>query len=209
MAANLRIPVGWDFFLKWSAVTALGWSVWVLLVPMALLVSFFSLASPAIASVVVAAMLVNMTPGMSVGLFQWLFLRQHIRRASLWLISSILGSVLGAMILTNSYITARGQQGTVIGMSIGAMQWLVLSRWRWRSLLWPLVSAFSWALSWQLLFDSLYANTVRQAWDGALGATLAAILASSVIPGIALGSMTGLTLMWLLRKRARQSKSAH
>ncbi len=204
VTAPLNVQIGWNLFFKWLAMTSVGWTIWVLLVPAALLATVFSLVFPIIAVLVVIPTLINTTPGISVGFFQWLILRQRVRQASLWLISSFLGSVLGAVLLLYSDITLRGHQGAVIGLSIGAMQWLVLSRWRWRSLVWLPVSTVSWALSWNLLFDSLYTNMITQSWTGVLGPSLARILAIAVIPGIALGSMTGLTLIWIFLRRVRQ-----
>ena len=67
--------MGW-----WIAATVLGW-----LLP-AVVLGLFALFSTTLSSALFLVLI-----GGSIGLVQWLVLRQHVRRAALWILASVLG----------------------------------------------------------------------------------------------------------------------
>ena len=82
--------MGW-----WIAATVLGW-----LLP-AVVLGLFVLFSTTLSSALFFALI-----GGSIGLVQWLVLRQHVRRAALWILASVLGWG-GAILVSGETISSQ------------------------------------------------------------------------------------------------------
>ena len=143
----------WGLWLQWIMVTTVGWVLGMLFIHP------FGLAAS----------------GIAIGVLQWVVLQQHISRGRQWILASIVGWTTGwtlALIAVPSDF--RLLAGIVLGVSVGAAQWLVLRREVRLAGWWPIVSALAWATG--------------------MG-VMPGVLMSGILPG----SMTGIALELLLR----------
>ncbi|MEJ2737181.1 MAG: hypothetical protein P8189_27075 [Anaerolineae bacterium] len=114
----------WIFWLKWVLASTLGWVVGLLLPRSA-----------------------GMTIGALVGIAQWIVLRPLFRQSGWWILASAVGWAASYTLL--SMVLPVGDvflYGGVIGVTIGAAQWLVLRRWASRSGWWVAISTLGWAV---------------------------------------------------------------
>jgi hypothetical protein len=143
----------WGIWLQWIMVTTVGWILGMLFIHP------FGLAAS----------------GIAIGILQWIVLQQHITRGRRWILASIAGWVAGwviALLIVPSDF--RVLAGIVLGVSVGAAQWLVLRREVYAAGWWIIISALAWATGIGLV---------------------PGVLTSGVMPG----TMTGIALELLLR----------
>ena len=170
----------WGVGLGWVLATTLGW-----LVGFAICEAFASFLQSLRADGAVI--------GISIGIAQWLVLRQRFGGAKLWILVSVLGFAIGkfaadAVIQTETGFVGLVLSGLVIGIGAGFAQWVVLVRHVSRAELWIVASALGWALGWVVIGtvdDAIGGPTVMAYLIGALGAAVA-------------GLITGTALVWLL-----------
>ena len=97
----------WFFLFQWIMATTLGSILGRFLIPN----------------------LAVMTVGIATGIFQWLVLLNRFRSTSEWIISTTLGISIGSII--NQFLLPGSSDflaGTVLGVTVGTAQWLVLRR---------------------------------------------------------------------------------
>jgi len=128
--------------------------------------------------------------GAALGTMHWLVLRRRIRQAYLWVVASVVGGVVLAMLSLAMGGAVGGLLGGLrIGAVLGIMQWLVLRRWISRAYLYLLASIGGFAL----------ALSAGEAVGFSLGGS-AGWLAGGTILGIITGTITGAALVWLLHQ---------
>ena len=157
MSERVDVLFDWGFWLQWIMVTTVGWILGMLFIHP------FGLAAS----------------GMAMGVLQWVILQQDIRDAQRWILASIAGWV-GAWMITLLVVPedARLLAGFILGLGVGAAQWMVLRR------------EVRWA-GWWIIISAL-------AWATGLG-LVPGVIVSGTIPG----SMTGIGLEVLLRHARR------
>lgn len=154
-----------------------------------------------------------------VALLQWLVLRGRLQGAGWWVLATVLGLGVGLFValLPTTLAAMAGEgpltsamvgtqvgliilAGALLGMTLGVAQWgLVLAR---RALpgsaWWPLVCAAGWGLAFAGLWGI---GTLLQTADviDAIG-EVPTLLLASLVPGGALGAITGIVLVRLLRR---------
>ena len=146
----------WALWMKWILATTLGWALgWI--------VSEFAV-------------------GLTVGLAQWLVLRDRLAQSRWWILASTAGwaagrALAGAVIPTGNPVLIGGTIGAILGIT----QFLVLRSQVRQSWWWIVLSAASWGL----------------ALTGILGAPLVGTIA---------GAATGLGLEPFLRHSSREPR---
>jgi len=153
----------WGFWLQWIMVTTVGWILGMLFIHP------FGLAAS----------------GVAIGVLQWVVLQHLIHRTRQWILASVVGWATGWLVsLIAVPSDARLLAGTVLGISVGAAQWLVLRR------------EVHWA-GWWVIISGI-------AWATGLG-LVPGVLTSGILPG----SMTGIALELLLRypKQSQQDSA--
>jgi hypothetical protein len=118
-----------------------------------------------------------LTAGLFVGIFQWLVLQSRIADAWRWIVATSAGWTVGYLI--TFFMVPREfefLQGTVIGLTTGIAQWIVLRQ------------ALHWS-AWWIIFSVIGWTT---------GLTL---LPGILLTGTMAGGFTGFTLEVLLRNR--------
>lgn len=135
----------------------------------------------------------TVTFGLSLGIMQWIVLKQHVPNVGSWIWWSTIGCVIGFVIVPGQIGALR--VGAVIGCAIGLSQWNVI---QWRSLIdalkWILANAFAYAVGFTVanstgLFISNYVNS--SSLNGTLG---------GIVGGILVGIVTGNSLIKLLKR---------
>ena len=128
--------------------------------------------------------------GAALGIMQWLVLRRLIPQAHQWLLASLIGGVMLAILGFVIGAAVGGPLGgAVMGAALGTMQWLVLRCKVSRAYLFLLASIVGFALA--LTAGEAIGFTV----DGAAG-----WVAGGTLFGILVGVITGVALFWLLRQ---------
>jgi hypothetical protein len=131
---------------------------------------------------VVAVVVGGVLVGASLGVAQWLLLRQRLSRAAWWILASAVGIAVAAAGWWLLESTAGVAVAALSGVSLGVAQWLVLRRQLSRAAWWILASAVGFAVVF-VAFDS----SVASAATGAVGV-------------VAYGAITGGVLVLLLRQ---------
>jgi hypothetical protein len=152
--------------------------------------------------------------GASIGTAQWLVLRYHVARPSLWVIASMLGTTLGMTIggiLYNStgrlgnYYGAIVIGSLVVGASLGMAQCFVLRRYVARSGWWVVANSVGLLLAVGL--SGVLAQVLFIATANVLGEGITTFLSGIVAGGLLLvsyGSITGTVFVWLFRQHPPQ-----
>lgn len=175
-----RARLGWGFWLLWVLASTVGWYS-------GFYVGIFgTLAVEAILPNYGGAVLWAGL-GAGVGILQWFVLRWRVSRSGWWVLASILGlavaAVLGtAVALARGYSIMPWSPAVVAGVGgamAGIMQWFVLRRQVSRAGWWVLASTVGWAVSMEA--------------TGFLSPNMAMAV-------VGLGAVTGLALVWLLRQ---------
>jgi hypothetical protein len=149
-----RPPFDWALWMKWILATTLGW--------------------------VLGWIVSELAVGFTVGLAQWLVLRDQFERSGWWVLASAVAWAAGRA-LAGAFMPAGNPVliGGTLGAIVGFAQWLVLRSQLRQSYWWVVLSAAGWGL----------------ALTGVLGAPLVGSVA---------GAMTGLGLELLLRYSPRE-----
>lgn len=154
-------PIDWSFLLQWVLVNVLAW----------LLTLVF---------------LGNLWIGLTMGLAQWLVLRQVVPESGWWTPLTTFGWLVGAALIMSGLLLPPGPNlvtsmlaGAIIGGVVGLAQWFVLRRWVEIAVAWIPVNALAWSIT----------------FTGILGETIA---------GASVGIITGIALDWLLRNAPKK-----
>jgi hypothetical protein len=148
----------WGLWLQWIMVTTVGWVLGMLLIHP------FGLAAS----------------GIAIGVLQWVVLQQRITRGRGWILASVAGWTAGWLIALIAVPSDfRVLAGIVLGVTVGAAQWLVLRREVHLAGWWIIISPLAWATGMGLV---------------------PGVLTSGVMPG----AMTGIALELLLRYPKQQ-----
>ncbi len=148
--------------------------------------------------------------GAAVGIAQWLVLRRHAWQvAGWWVVATVAGAMLGlglgmalaqAVNLSSLMVADRGASafvrllpvvlqtsltGAVVGVVLGAAQWLVLRRSIQPAGWWIIASGLGWMIGMGL---------------GAALASVITTIGALLVTGIASGALTGLALQQLVRQ---------
>jgi hypothetical protein len=203
-------PVGWDFWLQWVSVTAMGLgALWT--VSRALLGNFeiviSSIVIPAgesmgrVAGWAIGGAAVGTGLGAMIGLLQWIVLRQQVSQAGWWVLATAVGWGLGwavggpvVGIVRRAEVVTLSTGWAVSGLWAGLLQWVVLRQQVFGAKRWMLVSAVIGALGWLLGWLTGWVM------GGVVGRDLAEIVGSIVL-GLVGGAITGFPLIRLLRHR--------
>ena len=191
-----RAQVGWGFWLLWVLASTGGWLF-------GFFVGWFGGYAvegilPNYGSAAVVAAL-----GAGVGIWQWFVLRRRVSRSGWWVLASILGLAVAAVVGT-AVALARGYSAIpenfavvagVGGAMAGLMQWFVLRRQVSRAGWWVLASTVGWAVS----------GTVSGLVDQLEFMGFLALPVGVAGCGVVLGAVTGLALVWLLRQPAKEA----
>jgi hypothetical protein len=116
-------PFDWAFWFQWMLATAAAWVIGRLLFP--------SLAT--------------VTIGLAIGILQWFLLKSRILDAWWWIVASAFGWALGSflvLLLIPEELDVFAS--LIIGLSMGSAQWIVLSRFTYRSGWWIVVNIIAW-----------------------------------------------------------------
>jgi hypothetical protein len=153
---------------------------------------------------VVALVVIPVSAGFLVGLFQWLVLRQYLTHSVDWILHEgagwSLGYALGLVLIRALSETLLGAllAYAVFGGIIGVIQWPVLRREIRHAVPWMLANVVAWAVGSyvsQLVLTLLVSN-------GVIGQVVSTLTISGVT-GLVAGLITGLTLVWTVRQPER------
>ncbi len=113
--------------------------------------------------------------GVALGILQWLTLQHRFKNAWTWILATTAGWVVGAS-LTMWMVPARQDflAGSIIGLSVGIAQWLVLRREVHWSFWWIVISIVGWT-------------------------TGMALLPGVMLTGVMAGAVTGIALVLLIQ----------
>ena len=189
MNKKRRISIDWFVWLQWASASGLGGALGFALAD-AVLNLFSEALYRAMAEIVIFALL-----GTSMGTLQWLVLRRHFFQAGWWVAASSVGGTLIGIIgvfygseLQVNMVLAYG----LVGIILGALQWLVLRRRISRSGWWMVASLLGWALA-----VSVVQSLDRLGLLSGLSETVGFILGFGLV-GTVVGIVTGGLLVWLL-----------
>lgn len=195
--------VGWGIWLKWVLATVLGWFA---ASSVGILATMLFIPQPGpvgFADTKAAFLLPDLTgggiAGLTLGTVQWFVLRRRIHRAHRWIFASAVGWAVTWSVINPVEMGANRLDGVLFGASLGVLQSIVLSQWKWVSLVWLFASTAGWGMGLGILCNcgamTLILETVGyEAWFS--------------IPGVIAGSITGLAMVWLLSRLPRQFDQA-
>lgn len=105
--------------------------------------------------------------GIVLGMLQWVVLRQRLRQASWWILASAGGWTIGWVIIIAVIPPETGiPSGTVHGVALGAIQWLILQRQLYQAGWWIIISALAWTIALEGLTGELLVGAVVGAVTG-------------------------------------------
>jgi hypothetical protein len=224
--------IGWRFGLRWVLLTVVGWIIsfplgfilvavagWIIRiigVPEAVLDKLGWLGNAAVFICIVAV----------VGLMQWLALRHVLQRAGFWVPASIIGFAVSSSIhivvcnvwgypdnLDDFPGTLVWTMAFVVGGTLtGVLQQRILRRQVRRSAWWVPASAAGWGLSiielgigFGIGLDKIISTMPRVP---RLLMAFATLIVHLGLASVILGTITGGTLIWLLRQPTQQTAGA-
>lgn len=169
---------GWRLWLQWVLMNSVGWSGGAVLGWLAVTVaSRFAIGN------LVEFTIFGLVLGASVGIMQWLVLRQRVPQASWWVLATAVGIAFGGAV---GAIFGSSMGAAVLGViSMGILQWLVLRRRVRRASWWMWVMVVG--LGAGLGASQFLGLPLVSLWGVVLG-----------LPVI--GAVTGGVLVWLLRR---------
>ena len=184
--------IDWNLWLLWTFVTILGLLLGIV-ISMTVIIAISKMANfheDTIANIILLPSI-----GFSVGIFQWLALRRLVSWAKMWIWVTAAGWMIGFPLAFSLYnwLTSifgivftdtweKAIQVTLIAISIGVIQWLLLRRHISRSGWWILANVIGWNAASLLV-----------------GAGAMVSVMESIPMGISVGAVTGLALTWLLQ----------
>ena len=136
----------------------------------------------------------GLASGAVIGGVQWVALRSYVHLSPAWVAATSAGMATGlglstALLGIDTTGTALLVRGALTGLGIGAAQWLMLRQHGARAAVWVPTVALAWALGWAVTHAAGVDVAPRFANFGATGAW-------------AFQLVTGLALVWLLRRRS-------
>jgi hypothetical protein len=194
MNEGREIPVNWFVWLQWVLASGIGGAAVFPLVAAA--GGFLSgVLYRAIAEVVIFGLF---WAGMST--MQWLLLRNYIPQSGWWVAASTVGGTLigiGAVSLGGNGNVNPIIAYILMGVIIGVLQWLVLSRHISQSVWWVVASPVGWALAWLAVMSPL--ARLGQNLMNRVSEILGIMFVLGLMGAVA-GMVTGGLLVWLLRQ---------
>ncbi len=211
----------WEIWLPWTFATSGGlFASWVLVY---LMVGWFSeavgeqLGGEQVVNGPVGGAVLVVLLGMSFGTAQWLFLRQYHSQAGWWILATVVGFAVGVPVLAwlrpwpgllaadphstvseaAGYVGGWALDGAVLGLAVGLTQWLLLRQHLPRAGWWVLATAVGWVLT-TAARGSLDVVSDTSYLSGPAQVMLVISLLVTVVG--ALGLITGMSLVWLLRQ---------
>ena len=211
----------WEIWIPWTFATSSGlFASWVLVLLMVRVVSEAfgeqlrgeQVVNGPVGGAVLVALL-----GISFGTAQWLFLRQYLSQAGWWIVATVVGFAVGVPVLAwlrpwpgllaadphstvseaAGYVGGWALDGAVLGLAVGLAQWLLLRRHLPRAGWWVLATAVGWVLT-TAARGSLDVVSDTSYLSGPAQVVLVIPLLVTVVG--ALGLITGMSLVWLLRQ---------
>ena len=202
-APKPRVAAGWGFYLQWVWLTVLGFAVGSDIGN--------AMARPIPERLQDVRNLIGwFGNGACVGAAQWILLRRAVATARWWVVASAVGWAMGILLFVPGLARLNGLLafvlvlatavdvenfpfelfdnpfgGAVAGASIGVLQWLLLRREVVAAGWWVLASALGWAVAY------------LAPWAGP------STLRGATTLGLVIGSLTGIVLVWLLRRPRR------
>ena len=179
-----------DLWLGWTLATAIGMLVGFL--PTILLVDLLSLG--------LAQLAVPVLAGTVIGFAQWLVLRRYVTSTTQWDwtdgISWAAGYILGLLLIQvlPSTVFAAFIGYFLFGVIVALLQWPVLRREIPQVFTWVVASAIAWAIGYWASQAALSVFT-DPLIDPVVGTTVI-----SVTSGLVAGAITGVALIWIVRK---------
>ena len=181
-------------WLEWTLATALGMLLGFL--PSIVLVNLLDLA--------LARLIVPLWAGFLIGLAQWVVLRKYLNDASDWVLAAgaswAVGFALGLLIMNG--LTGTGLDGffgyILFGIIVAVVQWPVLRREIPNVWMWILANVIGWTTGFygsQLALDLLFNSPTIH--------PLASTSVLSGVSGLIAGAITGVALIWIVRKPER------
>jgi hypothetical protein len=122
--------------------------------------------------------------GLSVGLLQWLVLRQQVPSSTLWVSATTIGFAVGIWLGL-----------AFMGLGTGLAQWWVVRKMFSKGSWWPTISAVIWPLGY------VAGGSVGSALLTVVSSQLLAGLIGIFVTGLIVGAVTGAVLLWMLRER--------
>ena len=162
-------------------------------------------------------LLLGSLEGLLLGFAQYLVLRPYIRQAGYWVLFTTVGvlvswfmgltvsAVIGLFYAANLYqkITTLVEEvallGAAIGTVIGYAQWLILKTVNKQAIWWVSANALAWSLGIVVAFIGAGIDFLPGL---KIHASLIAV-ATGAVMGVAISSITGIVLVWLLKPRLR------
>ena len=175
------------YWLWWTAATMGGWIIGYLINN--LIIAAFNLTAEAVTQsdrpeLIIASVLAMVSMGLSVGLFQWLVLRQEVPASMLWAPATTLGFAVGIWFGL-----------AFMGLGTGLAQWWVVRKTFSKGSWWPTISAVIWPLGYlagDRVGSALIPVTNSQLLAGGIGI---------LVTGLIVGAVTGAVLLWMLREK--------
>jgi hypothetical protein len=203
---------GWGLWLQWVLASILGYgggttlgnALANLIPPMTCTQSFsdsfidrstnFACLQPSLSLIVIVVI-----QGLAGGFMQWLVLRRRIAEAAWWIPASALGFPLALIIadkstrLVGDFAAAPILLGVLFGVLSGVMPWLVLRRQNARAVWWLPAHLLGVLVGGALGIVAFHAMALLRLYQFPW-------TAAGAMFGAGLGAITGITLVWMLRK---------
>ncbi len=208
---------GWALWWRWTVATAtgelLGFAAPATLAPLAAWVMTERLGTVPGGAMMAVAVVAGVVEGAVLGFAQWLVLRRAVRSMAWqeWVLVTALAAgvayILGMTPSTLADSTTLSPivfvgiwivLGALLVTSIGFGQWLVLRRYIRKSGWWVLANALAWPLGVAIpIVGMMMVPDGSPVWLWVVVG-----IASGVLMGAVVGSITGVAMAWLLRPRS-------
>jgi hypothetical protein len=181
-------------WLEWTLATALGMLLGFL--PSIVLVNLLDLA--------LARIIVPLWAGFLIGLAQWVVLRKYLNNSSDWVLAAgaswAVGFALGLLIMNG--LSGTGLGGffgyILFGIIVAVVQWPILRREIPNVWMWILANVIGWTTGFSASQFALDLFFNEPAID-----PLASTSVLSGVSGLVAGAITGIALIWIVRKPER------
>ena len=181
-------------WLAWALATALGMILGYL--PAALVVSDIDLG--------IARILVPLLAGLLIGVAQWTVLRGYVTRSHDWILNHaggwVVGYILGLLVVQGVGRTALGALigYLIFGILVAVFQWPILRREIPHVIPWILANVIGWTAG--SYVSTLVVGAISRNTPPSL---IASTLITSGLTGLIGGAVTGLALVWIVKKPER------